>query len=265
MRSTGQLLWRSTGIAALLSLFIFVGGFVFALDPHLLAPATPNRPADQSKQNAPNPPLPTDGNLFVVTLGDSLTRGAGDANGQGYAGLVRQALEKRRGEKLIFTNLAINGLQSPGLLEQVTQPQVKKLLTEADLILFTIGGNDLFQQSGGVYGLDEKKLTEATKSLTANFESILKQIRTLNPKATIIYTALYNPFGDTEMAFDTTQPVLDWNSTAAKIAAKYQGVVVVPTYDLFWHKEKAYLYTDHFHPNSAGYGRIADRILQALQ
>lgn len=265
MRSfNGQLLWWSTGAAALLSLAIFTIGFVFALAPQLLAPVKSTDPiADQQPVKAA--PLPTEGKLQVVTLGDSLTRGTGDANGQGYVGLIRQALEKETGEKPIITNLAINGLQSPGLLEQLNQPQVKKLVSEANLLLFTIGGNDLFQQSGGVYMLDEKKLAQASETLAANFERILKQLREMNQSATIVYTSLYNPFGDTEAAVDTTAPVLAWNSKAADIAARYKGVIVVPTYDLFLQKEKAYLYTDHFHPNSAGYARIADRVMQALQ
>jgi lysophospholipase L1-like esterase len=263
MRSSGQLLWRSTGILALLSLLLFAGGFVFALDPQQLSP---RKAAPEERETAePTSPLPANGKWNVVTLGDSLTRGVGDANGLGYVGLVRQALEKKTGHSSVFANLAISGLQSPELLKQLSQIQVQKQLTEANLIMFTIGGNDLFRQSGGVYTTDEKKLTEATRTLTANYEQILRQIRKLNPNATIVYTALYNPFGDTAAAADTMEPVLEWNSKAAEIAAKYSRVIVVPTYDLFYQKEKTYLYTDHFHPNSKGYARIAERVMQALQ
>jgi lysophospholipase L1-like esterase len=264
MRCSADLLWRSTGVLALLSFLIFAAGFVFALDPHQLAPADSATPAKRQPAERPSP-LPADGKLTVVALGDSLTRGAGDANGLGYVGLVRQALEKKTGKNATFTNLAINGLQSPDLLKQLGQPQVKQLVAAADLILFTIGGNDLFQQSGGVYEVDEKKRAAATQRLTAHFEQILRELRTQNPKATIVYIALYNPFGDTEAAKDTVSPVLNWNSKAAEIAAKFNGVIVVPTYDLFFQKEQKYLYTDHFHPNGAGYARIAERIMQALE
>jgi lysophospholipase L1-like esterase len=264
MRFSADLLWRSTGVLALLSFLIFAAGFVFALDPHQLAPADSAIPPKRQPAERPSP-LPADGKLTVVALGDSLTRGAGDANGLGYVGLVRQALEKKTGEKATFTNLAINGLQSPDLLRQLGQPQVKQLVAAADLILVTIGGNDLFLQSGGVYAIDEKKLAAATRRLTANFEKIIRELRTANPKATIAYIALYNPFGDTEAAEDTIPHVLHWNSKAAEIASKFNGVIVVPTYDLFYQKEKTYLYTDHFHPNGAGYARIAERIMQALE
>jgi lysophospholipase L1-like esterase len=262
MRTSGQFLWRTAGLFSLISFLLFATGFVLAMNPKQLAPANTAPPTQTSQ---PQAPLPADGVQKVVALGDSLTRGAGDANGQGYVGLVRQALEKKNGNAITFTNLAINGQESPDLLAQLSQDQVKTLLAEADLILFTIGGNDLFRQTGGLYTIDKEKLTEATKELTANYEEILKQIRSLNKDAAIVYTSLYNPFGDTEASAETVQPVLDWNHAAAEIAARYPQVIVVPTYDLFLNKEKAYLYTDHFHPNAAGYARMAERIMQALE
>jgi lysophospholipase L1-like esterase len=262
---TGQPLWRTTFALSLFSFLLFLAGFFFALNPFLLRPDRTIAPSAGQEPAAPPTALPNDGKLKVVTLGDSLTRGAGDANGLGYVGLVREALEKQRKTELILSNLAINGQQSSDLLAQLERPQIKRLVAEADLIMFTIGGNDLFRQSGGVYALDKEKLAAAMTSLTSNFSQILSRLREWNGNAPIIYTSLYNPFGDTEAAQDTTAPVLEWNGKAAEIASRFRGVIVVPTYDLFLQKEKAYLYTDHFHPNNAGYRRIAERIMQALE
>lgn len=262
MRTSGKLLWRTTGLLSLLSFLLFAAGFVLAMNPQQLAPTTGAPPVETEE---PLAPLPKEGVHKVVALGDSLTRGAGDANGQGYVGLVRQALEKKAGHPITFTNLAINGQESSDLLKQMSEAQVKTLLAEADLILFTIGGNDLFRQTGGLYTIDKEKVAAATDRLATNYEEIIRQIRQLNSKATIVYTSLYNPFGNTEAAVDTVQPVLDWNSTASAIASRYPQVFVVPTYDMFLRKEQAYLYTDHFHPNAEGYARIAERILQALE
>jgi len=262
MRTSGQLLWRTAGFFSLLSFLLLATGFFLALKPQVLAPAKAPSPSQAMKPAAP--PV-SNGIQKVVALGDSLTRGAGDANGQGYAGLVRQELEKKFKHPISFTNLAINGQESPDLLKQIGQEQVKTLLAEADLILFTIGGNDLFKQSGGLYMMEKEKLAAATKELTANYQDILRQIRVSNPKAPIIYTSLYNPFGNTEAAAETIMPVLDWNSAAGQISADFSRVFVVPTYDLFQNKESEYLFTDHFHPNAAGYARIAERVMQALE
>ncbi|QRG66050.1 GDSL-type esterase/lipase family protein [Brevibacillus choshinensis] len=262
MRTSGRLLWRMAGLLSFASFLLFATGFVLALDPQQLAPARATAPSQTPQKTSP---LPAEGVHKIVALGDSLTRGAGDANGQGYAGLVRQALEKKLGTSITFSNLAINGQESTDLVKQLSQEQVKSLLGEANLVLFTIGGNDMFRQTGGLYTIDKEKLAAATKQLTTNYEEVIKQIRTVNPKATIVYTTLYNPFGDTEASVDTIKPVIDWNYTASQIAAKYSNVIVVPTYDLFVGKEKSYLYTDHFHPNTAGYERMAARVVQALE
>jgi len=259
-----SLLWRVTGILSFLSFLLFAAGFVTALDPQTLAPQTAPAPSAGPAGQPSEPPAGTSDTLTMVALGDSLTRGAGDVNGLGYIGLVRQAIEKQHGQKVILTNLAINGSQSFELLNQLDQQQVQRQLAAANLILFTIGGNDLFKQSGGVYDLDKKKLDQAATTLASNFENILKEIRSVNSTATILYTALYDPFANTEAKADTTPPVLAWNMKAAQIASRYPGVIIVPTYDLFLQKEQKYLYTDHFHPNSDGYQRIAERILQAL-
>ncbi|GEB34401.1 MULTISPECIES: GDSL-type esterase/lipase family protein [Brevibacillus] len=262
MRTSGKLLWRTAGLLSFLSFLLLATGFVLAMNPQQLAPATGTSPAESAKTPAP---LPAEGVRKIVALGDSLTRGAGDANGQGYVGLVRQALEKKAGHSITFTNLAINGQESTDLLKQMSEAQVKTLIADADLILFTIGGNDLFRQTGGLYTIEQEKVAAAIDRLTTNYEEIIRQIRALNKKATIVYTSLYNPFGNTEAAVDTVQPVLDWNNSASQIAARYPQVFVVPTYDMFLRKEQSYLYTDHFHPNTEGYSRIAERIMQALE
>ncbi|UFJ41667.1 GDSL-type esterase/lipase family protein [Brevibacillus humidisoli] len=260
-RQSGQLLWPITGSIALLSLLLFACGFVFALNPHMLAA---DKPLTPTAEQAPANPDQTDNQWDIVALGDSLTRGTGDVNGQGYVGLFREAYEKETTHKIVLHNLAINGLTSTELLEQLEQKQVQQLLASADLILFTIGGNDLFRLSEGLYELDEETIDTALSHLEQNFVKVLAELRRHNPQATIVYTSLYNPFGNTEAAGATTKPLLQWNSTAQQTAAQFAKVLVVPTYDLFAQKEDAYLYTDHFHPNSAGYARIAERVLQAV-
>ncbi|MGE5703649.1 MAG: SGNH/GDSL hydrolase family protein [Clostridia bacterium] len=261
----GQFLWRMTGIIALLSCLILGAGFVFALDPQMAVPQTaPGGIGPGSAKPPATPPILEKGKLSIVTLGDSLTRGVGDANGQGYVGLVREGLAKKTGTPPLLTNLAVSGATSPGLLDQLEQPQVKKLIAESNLILFTIGGNDLFRQNGNLDEPDEKKIAQARETLAANYAKILSTIRSLNAEATVIYLSLYNPFGNTDAATITIPPVLAWNSQAEQIASMYKNVFVVPTYDLFVKKEAAYLYTDHFHPNAQGYARMSERVLQAL-
>lgn len=259
MRSTGTWMWRVTAVVSLLSLLLFLAGFGMALNPRLFA-----FPAFPDKTNGQAPQTEDKDRLHIVTLGDSLTRGAGDENGKGYVGYFRDLIEQD-GQETILTNLAINGLESTGLLKQLKQQQVRQLISQADLILFTIGGNDLFRQTGGVYELDLAKVEPALLRLSHNLKAILDELRSLNENALIVYTTLYNPFADTDIGDVSTPPVHRWNSIAQETASRYKRVVVVPTFDQFYQKEQEYLFTDHFHPNKEGYQRMAERVYQAVK
>ena len=256
-------------LLACLSFFALLVGFCFAFTPVHLADKSTSElqtPNEDQTPDAPSPAiLPTTGTLKVVALGDSLTRGLGDSSGLGYIGILKQKAEKARNQSIQLSNLAISGSESGDVVNQLKQTNVKRLISEANLILFTIGGNDLFRQSGGIFEFDLEKLLDASTQLTINYEAIVKQIRSINPEAPIFYTSLYNPFGDTEFKQESSTHVQEWNNEATTISARYPNVLGIPSYDLFWNKEKAYLYTDHFHPNHAGYERIADRIMQAIK
>ncbi|RAP25776.1 hypothetical protein C2W64_02391 [Brevibacillus laterosporus] len=269
LRSKRHPLTRWLLLLACLSFFTLLVGFCFAFTPVRLAEkstAELQNPKQVQKPETPPPAiLPTTGTLKMVALGDSLTRGLGDSSGLGYIGLFKQKVEKERNQNIQVSNLAISGIESGDLVDQLKQTNVKRLVSEANLILFTIGGNDLFRQSGGIFEFDLEKLLDASTQLSTNYEAIVKQIRSINPEAPVFYTALYNPFGDTEFKQESDTHVQDWNNEATTISARYNNVLVIPSYDLFWNKEKAYLYTDHFHPNHAGYERIANRILQAVK
>ncbi|WP_232698248.1 GDSL-type esterase/lipase family protein [Brevibacillus daliensis] len=256
-------------LLSLLAMITLAVGFGFALAPKSLASSdTPGLSSSDLEDDAllapPSAILPKTGTLKLVSMGDSLTRGVGDSTGKGYIEVFKQTVATNRNQPIQLSNLAVSGYESVDLLRQLEQPNVKRLLSEANLIMFTIGGNDLFRQSGGVFGLELQKVESATDKLATHYDQILTKIREVNPHAPIIYTELYNPFGDTEIQKDSGEAVLAWNNQAALIAQKYSNIITIPTYDLFWKKENKYLYTDHFHPNKAGYQQIAERLVQAL-
>lgn len=83
------------------------------------------------------------GEFKIIALGDSLTRGTGDIEGKGYAGYVSDHL-KLTGREISLVNLGIKGLTSSQLAEQMKQKEIGRQIGQADVILMTIGGNDLF-------------------------------------------------------------------------------------------------------------------------
>ena len=111
--------------------------------------------------------LPDD--FTVVALGDSLTRGTGDETGKGYVGLVVEELESEYNRKPLIHNLGINGQVSKELVQQVKQPEVKRQIQAADVILVTIGGNDLFQKGQTLLDYDSEATSDLTRELSGEF------------------------------------------------------------------------------------------------
>lgn len=266
---SSRLLWGSVGIIALLTTCLFVFGLIYAVK-EILYPI-PVKSADSAAgQEITNNPLAKD-KIQIVTLGDSLTRGTGDQTGKGYVTNVKEMLEEVMDKPVyVIGNFSVNGYRTDQLLKDLeTKSTVVDTLKQANLIMLTIGGNDIFQLARNELDLTTEinpvalyeRLPEATKRL----DQILTRLARLNPKATIIYVGLYNPFLDMDETGKSSLVIEEWNDKAFKIVNRYPNMTLVSTFDLFEIHHNKYLYSDHFHPNKEGYERIAERIVQALE
>jgi lysophospholipase L1-like esterase len=209
-------------------------------------------------------PLPASGRSRVLVLGDSLARGTGDDSGKGFAVEVVEGLPKER--RAQASNLAVKGLESTGLAELVASANVRALAGSADLILVSIGANDLSHSIR--VGSDPTEavgaIEEARALYARNLRTILSTLRAANPSAPIVLLSLYDPFGPNAVAGRLGSSVLlQWNSLIQEIAFDYPGVIVVPTFDLFENRPDR-LAADRYHPNRRGYSEIARRVLQVV-
>ncbi|MCM3717402.1 GDSL-type esterase/lipase family protein [Fictibacillus phosphorivorans] len=201
-----------------------------------------------------------DGNLTIFALGDSLTRGTGDADGKGYVGYLSERLKKKSEQDITLFNTAIKGETSRGLLKQLRQSEIQRQVKQADVIMMTIGGNDLFQQGKVLESLDKNAINGKKQIYLRNIKNIYKQLRELNQDAVIYHVGLYNPFSNLQDAKTTSSIVRDWNFQTAETAAQFNNIVYVPTFDLFQLQVENYLYSDQFHLNTEGYKLIAERV-----
>ncbi|KAB2954659.1 SGNH/GDSL hydrolase family protein [Heliorestis acidaminivorans] len=202
--------------------------------------------------------------LAVLALGDSLTRGTGDSTGKGYVGHLIDDLRQGSDQNVSIHNLAINGQRSDQLAQQIQQADVQRTIQGADLIVLTIGGNDLFRRGETLLNFDMNAIDGYREAYIQNLNFILSEIRKHNNEATIFYLGLYNPFinlGDSET---TSKVIREWNYESAEALALYDHTVFVPTFDLFQLNVNQYLYSDQFHPNSEGYRIMADRLTSLL-
>jgi len=268
LNSTGRL-WRAVGLAALLGTLLLIGGLAYAvndvLNPKAIewegAQAQPSGPAAEEKTK-----------IDIVALGDSLTVGTGDVSGKGYVQLVRESLaESTKKPVNVIGNYAQNGYVTEQLLNDLQNPNgIAYAVGKADVVLLTIGGNDLFAIGRDVLDsqsseLDPEDVRARLPQPLARLEQILTALSGMNPNATIVYVGLYHPFYDIPELRPASVYVQQWNDQAQQIAGRLANVVFVPTFDLFQLNFAKYIYSDHFHPNQDGYARIAARVVQALE
>lgn len=196
----------------------------------------------------------------MLALGDSLTRGFGDPEGKGYAGMLADLLTKKTGQEIGLDNLGVNGQTSSQLTALLQQKDVQEKAKAADTLLVSIGGNDLFRGGETLINLDLTRIAAIQADYNRQLQTILNKLRELNPDAAIFLIGLYNPFMEMKDSTTTSRIVRDWNAAAADTLSAYPRSILVPTYDLFQLQSRKLLYTDLFHPNAEGYRLMAERL-----
>ena len=86
--------------------------------------------------------------VTLVAIGDSLTHGQGDdKNEQGYVGRIKNKLQKHYHNRVTTYNYGVTGDRSDQMLKRLNeQPEMRANLKKADVIVMTVGGNDLMQK-----------------------------------------------------------------------------------------------------------------------
>jgi len=262
--------WVTVATVSIVTTLVFVTGFGYAVQK-ILYPQAGQAPISKPAPTAqPTGAFADKDKISIVTFGDSLTAGTGDTSGKGYVQRVREKVEAQTGKKTyILNNLAIPGYRTDQLLRDLKEKKNQDALRQANLILFTIGGNDLFQGGQDLINGDQEfdpsvVASRVPKALNA-FKEIVHTIREVNPDATVMYVGLYHPFLEMDPDKLGTPSVQLFNDGAFRILNDQKDMLFVPTYDLFERIGVRYLASDHFHPNGDGYERIAERMAQILK
>lgn len=249
------LLWYLPLTAALAAAILFGAGFYSFLRGDTgtsvsLMPSTTRVTASAPrKQIAP------------IIVGDSLGRGTGDETGLGIGGRFVDELRKRNIDTKNIVNLAVNGARTRDLIRLLDGHNVQTLLAQSNVIIVSIGGNDLWGDST-FRNAPPPNPASVMHEVLDRVDQSVRAIRTANPTARIFVIGLYNPFSSTPYGKILTPFVNRWNSLLVERFASDPNVVVVQTSDIFAYRDR--LSFDRFHPGQEGYSLIARRIADAI-
>ena len=207
--------------------------------------------------------------IKLVGIGDSLTQGLGDESGRGgYFGMVKELLEQQDEIKeVLIDNYGVIGHKTSNLQNKLSEEDVIASLKEADIILMTIGGNDLMGVvRDHLFSLDFEPFREEQRHYENRMKDIFTKIRELNSSAHIVYIGLYNPFKYMLPELTEIDTIIDeWNRASQQIISKDGNAVFIKVDHLFSSvNDDTLLYKDKFHPNENGYSIIADQAFEAI-
>lgn len=222
--------------------------------------------SDNKKTKLPVDFIPS--TMHVTAIGDSLTQGVGDTTNQGgYLKYLREDLVTLKGVKDVqVTNLGIKGQRSDQLLERLKTNEVKESINKADMVLITIGGNDIMKiVSNHISNLQINQFETELVGYEKRLNSILSEITTANPDAIIVLIGLYNPFSEWFQEIKEFDAIMeDWNTAAREVVEQYDHAIFVNVSPIFTNPDENLLYEDHFHPNNKGYERISKEVFSAI-
>ncbi|MDC3418644.1 SGNH/GDSL hydrolase family protein [Aquibacillus salsiterrae] len=206
-------------------------------------------------------------NLLIVAIGDSLTQGVGDTtkNG-GYVGILQNSFQDSN-QNITIQNYGKRGNRSDQLLKRLDEPEIMESMKETDLVLITIGANDIMKVVKSTFmDLRYEPFEEEMVLYEVRLRKIVNNIRSINPDADVFLIGLYNPFekyfGDIVQLNMITE---NWNNAILTVASEYDRVTYVPVVDLFKNSDKNLFWEDNFHPNVDGYQLIAERVFHYIK
>ena len=204
--------------------------------------------------------------LTIVAVGDSLTQGVGDSeNAGGYVGIIDRTINEEN-QLAHIQNFGKRGDRTDQLLVRLDDPKVATSITEADIVLITIGANDIMQVvKENFTHLTYSKFAEERGEYEKRLRDVFDRIQSLNDDADVYLIGFYNPFKKFFPDIEELGLIVDdWNAIGKKVTKDYDQVTYIPTKDLFLDEDIELFADDHFHPNDRGYERMAKRVLNYI-
>ncbi len=202
----------------------------------------------------------------IVSIGDSLTQGVGDeTDSGGYVGILNHTFEDNH-VNITIENFGKRGNRSDQLLKRLEQEEIASAISEADIVMITIGANDIMKVVRSNYtNLNMEPFQKERIQYLERLTAIFNKINDLNPDTQIYLIGFYNPFERYFGDIEQLELILDnWNNAGKAVTEEFDNIYYIPTKDLFSNSAIDLLADDNFHPNTDGYKRIAERVLEYL-
>lgn len=258
-------LWYSSICITIISLIVVSIGFVKAMNFTPVPDTSLNTPSPQNTITQPeNGILYNNPNAInVLLIGDSIAKGTGDEKSIGIGGYLVDLLKSETQKEIVVDNEAVNGYKIDDLAAQVKSDKLDKSLTNANLVVISVGGSELQEIQSLKNAEKDQAFNDKKNSFALKLNDITKKIRKLNKNTQIVFIESYNPL-NIENTSENVKYLNTWNYNAQLALSEDDKAVVIPTNDLFKNNLSKFLSKDKVNPNSTGYQTIAYLISKSV-
>lgn len=226
----------------------------------------------RSDERTPAQAIDLAGIRRVVGLGDSVTAGTG-CDCRGFVAEVADAVSAKNGHPVEADNFGEPGLTAAQLRSQVASDgELRSRLADAQLVLVTVGANDLAPLKEADPGCGPLCSVPAVAADVEDVRATLDEIHAVTP-ATLVVTSYWNVFPDGAAEPDPATRI--WGDQVTRVfnvtldhAVASDGAILVDTYAAFKgdgdRDPTDLLADDGDHPNAAGHEVIAGQIVATI-
>ncbi|KJR46948.1 Lipase/Acylhydrolase with GDSL-like motif [Desulfosporosinus sp. I2] len=259
-------MWYSIITIALVCFIVLSIGFYQAIMVTSKVSAQPSAKAQvpQVSEDSAKPSSKNATSFKILIMGDSIAKGTGDEKSKGFSSYLSEYFKNNTSKEILVDNVGIDGLGSLGLQEQLDSRRLDKTILDSDMILVSIGGNDLRSILSLNNLTKEDEFKVRLDNYLNNLKQTIKDLRTANPNSIVIFLGLYNPY-EKATSVEDTRLLNTWNYDTQQLVEEDGKWIFIPTYDLMKYNLGRYIAKDGLHPNSAGYQALSNRISKSVE
>lgn len=199
----------------------------------------------------------TKNSVFNITnIGDNLAIGVNPygIKESSYIEYIKDYINAQNKSVYIENNFNKKDLTINILLEQVkNNPNIKKTLSESNLLILAIGYNDLLYKLSLKEKINMKNLNEVINEISDDYNDMIKEIRRFY-KRDIIVIGYYC---SNKESYYLNKGIRKLNETLSNS----KEVTYIDTYNLLSNREKYFPNPHLNYPNNIGYQEIAKKII----
>ncbi|MFO8069194.1 MAG: GDSL-type esterase/lipase family protein [Alkalibacterium sp.] len=254
-----KVIWPLLLLSALALSILFISGFVASI---VISTTDENVYTEDQIESIPEEDITLADSSDILILGDSIGFGVGDEENLGIGERYLDLLNEEDENEKNITNISVPSYESNQLVDLIASGEHNPSIASAQLIIISIGGNDLNRLEYEDNLTLSLAFEEALNTYKENLELVLREIRSINPDAQLAFIGLYNPYSQEEP--QNARLVLEWNYETRLIVDSDVNFAFIPTYELFQYHLTDYLSIDEFHPNGSGYQIIAEELYRIV-